>query len=65
MKYRLTALGALAAMVALPALAFASPNLDVTSTPPSGVASPQALASAATLIYPDIPAKVTRDDWWW
>ena len=39
MKHRLTALFALTAMVAMPAL-----------------------ASAATLIYPDIPAKVSMDD---
>ncbi len=61
MKHSLTALAALAAVVALPALAFASPNLDFTVAPP-GASPSQTLASAQPLIYPDIPAKVTRDD---
>ncbi len=74
MKHSLTALAALTAVVALPTLAIASPDLDFTVAPPPGVHlqvtanAPQAvvaapaLASAATLIYPDIPAKVTMDD---
>ena len=61
MKHRLTALAALAAIVAVPAVAFASPNLDFTVSPPPG-AHLAALASAQSLIYPDIPAKVSMDD---
>jgi len=69
MKHRLTAVFALAAFVAAPAIASAAPLIypdipaKVSMDDHMAVVVPAStIASAAPLIYPDIPAKVSMDD---